>query len=118
MEYTLDFHINSLNKLCRACGEQSMKSRKANQRRHLCVNFKSDLLLYYRIDIDTDFNHQQSTTLCSKCAYRIYDLRKAVNHKTLSVAIQVSSDSSYLWTAYNDNLILEDVKESLISFKQ
>ena len=105
MEYTLIFHINSLNKLCRACGEQSMKSRKANQRRHLCVNFKSDLLLYYR------------TTLCSKCAYRIYDLRKAVNHKTLSVAIQVSSDTSYPRTAYN-NLILEDVKESLISFKQ
>ena len=118
MEYTLDFHINSLNKLCRACGEQSMKSRKANQRRHLCVNFKSDLLLHYRIDIDTDFNHQHSTTLCSKCAYRIYDLRKAVNHNTLSVAILVSSDSSYPWTAYNDNLILEDVKESLISFKQ
>ena len=82
------------------------------------MNFKSDLLLYYRIDIDTDFNHQHSTTLCSKCAYRIYDLRKAVNHNTLFVAIQVSSDSSYPWTAYNDNLILEDVKESLISFMQ
>ena len=118
MEYNLDFHVNSLNKLCRACGEQSMKSRKANQRHHLCVNFKSDLLLYYRIDIDTDFNHQHSTTLCSKCAYRIYDLRKAVNHKTLSVAIQVSSASSYPWTAYNDNLILEDIKDSLISSKQ
>ena len=118
MKYTLDYHINSLNKLCRACGEQSMKSRKANQRRHLCVNFKSDLLLYYRIDIDTDFNHQHSTTLCSKCAYRIYDLRKAVNHKTLSVAIQVSSDSSYPWIAHNDNLILEAIKESLISSKQ
>ena len=113
MEYTLDFHINSLNKLCRACREQSMKSRKANQRRH--INFKSDLLLYYRMDIDTDFKHQHSTTLCSKCAYRIYDIRKAVNHKTLSVAIQVSSDSSYPWTAYNDNLILEDIKDSLIS---
>ena len=31
---------------------------------------------------------------------------------------KVSSDSSYPWTPYNDNLILEDVKESLISFKQ
>ena len=118
MEYTLDFHINSLNKLCRACGEQSMMSKKANQRRHLCVNFKSDLLIYYCIDIDSDFNHQHSTTLCSKCAYRKYDLRKAVNHKTLSVAIQVSSDNSYPGTAYNDNLILEDINESLISSKQ
>ena len=116
MEYTLDFHINSLNKLCHACSEQSMKSRKANQRRHL--NFKSDFLLYYRVDIDTDFNHQHSTTLCSKCANRIYDLRKAVHHTTLSVAIKVSSDSSYPWTAYNANLILEDIKESLISSTQ
>ena len=113
MEYTIDFRINSLNKLCRACSEQSMKSRKANQRRHL--NFKCDLLSYCRMDIDSDFKHQHSTTLCSKCAYRIYDIRKAVNHKTLSVAIQVSSDSSYPWTAYNDNLILEDIKDSLIS---
>ena len=40
MEHTLDFHINSLKKLCRACGERSMNSRKANQRPHLCVNFK------------------------------------------------------------------------------
>ena len=116
MEYTLDFHINSLNKLCHACSEQSMKSRKANQRRHL--NFKSDHFLYYRIDIDTDFNHQHITTLRSKCAYRLYDLRKAVNHKTSSLAIQVSSDNSYPWTANNDNLILEDIKESLISSTQ
>ena len=118
MEHTLDFHINSLNKLCRACGERSMKSRKANQRRHLCVNFKSDLLLYHRINIDRDFEHQHSATLCSKCAYRIYDLRKAVNNKTLSVAIQVSSDSSHLWTAYDDNLSLEDCAACSKCFNQ
>ena len=106
MECTLDFHINTRNKLCRACGEQSMKSRKANQRRHLCVNFKSDLLIYYCIDIDTDFNHQHSTTVNAPTGY------------TTSVAIQVSSDSSYPWTAYNDNMILEDIKDSLISSKQ
>ena len=81
--------------------------RKTNQRCHLCLNFKSDLLLFYCINVD-DFDHQHSTTLCSKCAYRINALQKAVNHKTLSVPIQVSSDSSYLWTAYNDNLNLED----------
>ena len=118
MEHTLDFHINSLNKLCRACDEQSMKSRKANQRRHLCVNFKSDLLLYHRINIDRDFEHQHSATLCSKCAYRIYDLRKAVNNKTLSVAIQLSSDSSYLRTACDDNLSLEDCSACSKCFNQ
>ena len=52
MEYTLDFHINSLNKLCRACGEQSMKSRKANHRRKVTSHYTIALTLIKTLTIN------------------------------------------------------------------
>ena len=89
MEHTFDFHITDLNKLFRACGERG---------HYLCTSFKNDLLLCHRINIDKDSESKHSTTLCSKCASRMHSLRKAVNDKTLSVALKLASDSACLWT--------------------
>ena len=65
MEHTFDSHMTCLNKLCRACGERSKKSRKVNQKRYLLANFKNNLLLRHRINIDKDSESKHSAPLNS-----------------------------------------------------
>ena len=72
MEHTFNFHMTCLNKVCQACGERSMKSRKTNC--YLCTKLKNDLLFCQRINIDKDSESKHSATMCSKCVLKMYSI--------------------------------------------
>lgn len=104
MEHSYSFHLDCLNKLCRTCGERCFKAKVKGQKTFLCENFKKDLLLYYRINIDTDSTDGHPKQLCSKCAKKIYALRTKVSDARLASAAKCVEDSTSIWISFDAKL--------------
>ena len=108
MNHSIENYSERLNKLCRLCGERSYRNQsrktKINERHHICEQYTGDILLYFRININTDIDGTHSKTFCTKCYNRIISLRKRVSEVTLERASQLVKKSCHLWAPFNGSL--------------
>ena len=55
MDHSFDIHLERVEKLCRVCGERSVRNQtrkpRQGERNILCDKYAKDILLYFRINI-------------------------------------------------------------------
>ena len=124
MDHSFENHSEKLNKLCRLCGERSFRNQtkkvnsRSSERHYKCETFATDILLYFRVNVNNDKDGTHSNTLCTKCYRRILNFKKlGVSEVTLERATLLVENSKHLWTTFQQS-ISEDECQSCCLFLQ
>ena len=111
--HDIEVHRYRLKRLCRICGGKSI-TRDLERKKHgftLCKKYKESVLKIYGIDISSDSDLRESTTMCRKCYSRLSHLvnkGKNVTESEINMAKSISESSKSIWVEYNPNLSLHD----------
>ena len=89
-------HQDSLTGLCRICGERARRKYEKTIPK-LCVDYKSDIIQVYRLNINGDDIDRHPTKICNRC-YTV--MKKALRTKDVNIldnaSQRVTTDSFWL----------------------
>ena len=74
-------HQDSLTGLCRICGERARRKCEKTIPK-LCVDYKSDIIQVYRLNINRDGTDRHPTRMCNRC-YTV--MKKALRTKDVNM---------------------------------
>ena len=79
-------HQDSLTGLCRICGERARRKYEKTIPK-LCVDYKSDIIQVYRLNINGDDTDKHPTRMCNRC-YTV--MKKSLRTKDVNILDNVS----------------------------
>lgn len=109
MDHSFIRHQDSVNSLCRICGNLCLvykKNMKNNDRTRRCDQVATDLLMIFEIDISEEKDDCYSKYLCSKCYVRIKNIKRTNSASILSKAKIIYAQNKDKWCPYNSDLTL------------
>ena len=93
-------HQDSLTGLCRICGERARRKYEKTIPK-LCVDYKSDIIQVYRLNINGDDIDRHPTKICNRC-YTV--MKKALRTKDVNIldnaSQRVTTDS--FWSLHTE----------------
>lgn len=98
---TIQSHLASLEGLCRICGERAKKQKEKTVPK-LCVDYTSDILQVYRLNVSTDNVNLHPPKICNRCYLMMKKSLRTQDVRVFENSYQRLVTSSF-WSPHSDD---------------